>query len=267
MARTPSRTTYVALGIVFAVIVLSHLLGWLQPVERALRSLIAPALGSAHSLSIQVGDSYRFFKDKNEFITAYQDLVSTTQKQLTEHAELVLVRDENIELRKQLNFENKNTYILVPAEVIGHDIESIDQTILLSRGSDDGVAIGLPVVVGEGILIGKIIKVDSDTSVVRLVNDNQSRVGATILNRTKSLGVVEGGFGISLQMNLIPRDEIVQVGDSVVTSGLEKNLPRGLVLGTIASIQNEAYKPFQEAILTPGVDVGRLTLVSVLKLQ
>lgn len=266
MARPPSRTTYVALGIVFAVIITTHLLGWLLPVERALRSLIAPTLGTAHSLSIQVGDSYRFFKDKNEFIASYQGLVSSTQKQLIDHAQLQLVQDENAELRKQINFIKKNKYTLVPAEVIGHDIESIDQTILLNKGSSDGVAIDLPVIVGEGILIGKVIKVDADTSVIRLVNDNQSRVGATILNRTKSLGVVEGGFGISLQMNLIPRDEIVQVGDSVITSGLEKNLPRGLVLGTVASIQNEAYKPFQEAILTPGADVGKLTLVSVLKL-
>jgi rod shape-determining protein MreC len=112
-------------------------------------------------------------------------------------------------------------------------------------------------------MIGKIIQVERDISVARLVNDNQSSVGATMLNRDRSLGVVEGGFGISLQMNLIPRDEVVQIGDSIVTSGLEEFIPRGLVLGTVASIENEAYKPFQKAIVTPGVDLSKLTIVSI----
>ncbi len=265
MAGAPSRKTYFTLGIIFVLIMVTHWLGWLLPVERGLRSLVAPALGKAHSLSIQVGDNYRFFKDKNEFITAYQALVLATQNQMAQKAEAHLLKEENLELQKQLNFKKKTNYTFILSEVVGRDIESIDQTVLLNRGSSDGVVLNLPVIVGEGILVGKVIKVDADTSVVRLANDNRSRVGATILNRNKSIGVVEGGFGISLQMNLIPRDEVVQVGDIVVTSGLEKMLPRGLVLGTIASVQNEAYKPFQEAILTPGVDLGKLTLVSILK--
>lgn len=267
MAGSPNHKTYFALGVVFVLIMVTHWLGWLLPVERGLRSLVAPALGQAHSLSIEVGDNYRFFKNKDEFIKSYQDLVLSTQNQMVQKAELHLLKEENSELQKQLNFKKKNNYTFILSEVIGRDIESIDQTVLLNRGSGDGVALNLPVIAGEGILVGKIIKVDVDTSVVRLVNDNQSRVGAAIINRNKSLGVVEGGFGISLQMNLIPRDEIVQVGDIVVTSGLEKTLPRGLVLGTVASIQNEAYKPFQEAVLTSGIDLGKLTIVSVIKAE
>jgi len=75
---------------------------------------------------------------------------------------------------------------------------------------------------------------------------------------------VEGGYGISLRMNLIPRDEAVRIGDQVVSSGLEKNIPRGLLIGTVAVIENEPYKPFQQAILNSVADLSKLTVVGAL---
>lgn len=261
----PKRNrTYLGLGVVVVVLLLLHFLGLLSPVERGVRALVSPMLGSLHGMSIAIGDNFQFFKNKEEFISAYQQCVAATERQTTLSADAKRLQDENDELKKQLGYFEKNKTEFIVAQVIGKEISSIEQTLIINRGSDDHIAINYPVVIGNGILVGKVIKVEPDMSIVRLINDNQSRVAATILNTARSLGVVEGGFGISLQMNLIPRDEAVQVGDVVITSGLENNMPRGLVLGSVASIENEAYKPFQRAILSPGTDLNKLVLVSVL---
>ena len=112
--------------------------------------------------------------------------------------------------------------------------------------------------------MGKITKVEKQLAVVRLISDNQIKVAATVLNNERSLGVVEGGYGLSVRMSFIPRNEVVQVGDQIITSGLELNIPRGLLIGSVAAVENEPYQPFQQAVLTPAADLAKLTLVSVL---
>lgn len=261
----PKRNrTYIGLVVVFVLLLVLHGIGLLSPLEGGLRYLMMPLLGDVHGVSVELGDNYQFFKNKEEFINSYRQCIGNTERQTTLTADLKRLQDENVELKKQLGYFEKNKNDFVTARVAGKEITSIEQTIVIDRGSNSLIKIGYPVVVGNGILVGKTVKVEPDFSVVRLINDNQSRVAATVLNADRSLGVVEGGFGISLQMNLIPRDEIVQIADYVITSGLETNMPKGLVLGSVASIENEAYKPFQKAILTPGTDLDKLILVSVI---
>jgi rod shape-determining protein MreC len=89
-------------------------------------------------------------------------------------------------------------------------------------------------------------------------------IAATILNKDASLGVVEGGYGLSVRMNFIPRNEDVFVGDKIITSGLEESIPRGLLIGEVAVLENEAYQPFQQAVLATAIDPSKLTVVSVL---
>lgn len=264
----PSRNrSYVWLGVIFIVLIILHFTKILSPVERAIRSLVGPFLGELHTMSIEVNDQYQFFRNKEEFISAYQVCMVGTEKQTILAADNKRLLQENEELKNLLAFTEKTTPKHTMTRVIGKAISSIEQTIIIDRGSSDQIMPGQPVVANNGILVGKVIKTEPDVSIVRLINDNQSRIAATVLNSDRSLGVVEGGFGISLQMNLIPRDELVQVGDIIVTSGLETGVPRGLVLGTVASIENEAYKPFQRAILTPGTELDKISIVSVLSTE
>jgi len=247
-----------------ALLIALHYIGWLVPVEKFVRSSTIPLIGQAHTFSVQVGDNYQFFKDRESFLKAYGECSKNTEELGSAQANIKMLTQENDELKKQLNFIKKQKTPSVLAEVVGKELLSTDQTIIINRGSEDGILPDQPAIVGEGILIGKVIKVEKDISIIRLINDNQSRIGATILSNDHSIGVVEGGYGISLKMTLIPRDEIVLVGDQVVSSGLEMNIPRGLLIGTIAVVENEAYKPFQQAILSPSTDLSKLTIVSVL---
>lgn len=267
MPQGMTRKTYLTVGIFFALIIVLHYLGWLKKIENSIINFTIPILSDVHGISIQIGDNYQFFKNRTDFFKAFNECSSEADKYALLTSQLVRLSDENSELKTQLNYFQNKPIKHILAEIVGKEIIDTDQTVIIDRGRNDGIKINDPVVVGEGILIGKIIKTDDTISIVRLLNDNSSRIGSTILNRDKSLGVVEGGFGISLKMNLIPRDEVVLVNDQVITSGLETSTPRGLLIGSIAEIENEPYKPFQQAIISPATNFGRLTSVSVLLTQ
>ncbi len=195
----------------------------------------------------------------------YRELEEKYLTNLVQGTELEVLRQENSLLRDQLAFFNKNKYYHhVGAEVIGENIDPVGSTLIIDRGSDSGINPGNPVIVGDGIMIGKVLRVNEQTSLVRLLNDSQSRVAAMVMNGEKSIGLVEGGFGISIRMNFIPQNEKLNLGDLIVTSGLEQGILKGLLLGKVEVIEKEAYQPFQKAILSPLVDFSKIDLVSVI---
>lgn len=258
------KRTYLAVGSIFLLITTMHHLGWLTPVETKLQNLTTPFIGQINGLNVQVGENYQFFKNRSDFIAAYQACVSKNEDNDVREAQIKLLQQQNDELQKQLGYFQKKPTVHLTAQVIGKELLSTDQTVMVDKGRKDGVKMRDPVIAGSGIIIGKVAKVDESISIVRLLNDNQSRIGAAILNNDKSIGVVEGGFGISLKMNLIPRDESVIVGDQIVTSGLETDIPRGLLIGSVSAVENEPYQPFQNAVVTPATDLSKISDVSIL---
>lgn len=255
--------TFLGVLIVIALTVALHQFGILSPLERLYRHLFFPVSKSLYTFraSEAVHQECPSLEACRDAIVAYariaeQALVATTT--------IEMVMAENQELRRQLHYVSRQTYVTVGADVVGSDVSIGGSTLVINRGSLDGVRKGNPVIIGEGILVGKIARVEPKTAVIQLLTDNQSKVAATVMNAEKSIGVVEGGYEISVQMNMIPQHENVAVGDIIVTSGLESGIPRGLVVGTVVAVKKENYQPFQQAILTPAASPRTLTVVTII---
>ena len=71
---TPAKENkiYLSVGAVFLFIVLLHYLGWLNNVEEQIKKTSLPILGSINGISIKFGDNYQFFRNRDEFIRAYE---------------------------------------------------------------------------------------------------------------------------------------------------------------------------------------------------
>ncbi len=254
----------ISIGIVVSLLIIFHLVGWLLPVERFFRGIINPGSQTLYQWSITLNEETEQFSSKEELVDAYKILKQKQIDTVVDKSRLLFLETENLELREQLHFLSTSTYQYVGALVIGKNIESLSNSIILNKGTIDGVKIGSAVIVGNGILVGMVIRVDEHTSIVRLINDNQSKVAAMVSNADHSMGIIEGGYDISVRMNFIPQHEYIAIGDMIITSGLEGNIPRGLFIGIIESIKKEAYKPFQEAIIRPPVHLGKIALVSII---
>lgn len=262
--RQTQLQKFIGITLVTLLTIVFHFLGWLRPLENGLRSLIQPGSKILYNLSIKMKQDNLPFGSAEEFLESYKKLQTEVDEYKQKAVQFDTLTEENAELREQLRFFTSSTFSHIGAEVIGKNIEPLANTIVLSRGEQDGVKAGDAVVVGNGIIVGKILRVENDISIARLINDHQSKIAATVLNHHRSIGLVEGGYGISVRMNFIPQNELIAPGDTVITSGLEKEIPRGLIIGVVQTVEKEAYEPFQEAVLTPGVELDKIFAVSIL---
>lgn len=256
--------TYLGVSGVVGLVIVLHFVGALKFIENSLRGLVAPVSQELYGISVKTGGEDGVFKSIEDLRSAYIEVVAEKSRLLVEVAELDQLRVENNMLRQSLGFFTSTTFQSVGANVIGKNLDPVGSTVVINRGNNDGVVVGNPVVTENGVFIGKIARVEDRQAVVRLVNDNQSRVAATVVSRDRSIGIVEGGYGISIRLNFIPQNEIISVGDVVVTSGLEAGIPRGLAIGRVEAVEKESYQPFQQAVLTPLVSLDKLSLVSVI---
>jgi rod shape-determining protein MreC len=264
MFRWREKQKHFLIGIVVMLLFFFHYLGWLRFVEDLFRTATIPFSTFVNNLRVSAGNRYQLYLNRRILEKKINECTIEVQKLPLQSAKIKVLEAENIELKKQLNFIKNNKYLSVSANVVGKITDGMQRSIIIDVGENSKILIGQPVIVGEGILIGRVVKTQKDSSIVRLINDNQSRVAATTLNRDKSIGIIEGGYGLSIKMNFIPRDEIIMVSDQVVTSGLDPQIPRGLLIGEIAVSENESYQPFQQAIITSATDLNKLTVVSVL---
>jgi rod shape-determining protein MreC len=151
---------------------------------------------------------------------------------------------------------------MIAAEVVAYSPSAWFRTIVINKGERDGVKKGLPVVTVEGV-VGKVTKVSSNSSVVLLVVDRNSAVDC-VVQRTRTRGIVEGEGGGRCYLRYVPRTEDIQIGDHIVTSGLEGIFPKGLSLGEVVKVEKKAYGLFQEIEVIPSADLSRLEEVMVL---
>ncbi len=246
------------------MLIFFHYLGWLGWLEKTTRNLFIPISKTTLEWRIVMSDKYNSFKKRQDLSNLYSQCLEKNKTVDEQKSKISVLLEENDKLKKIVNWQSKTKLSIVSAKVVGKGANELEKTIIIDIDEKQQIKIGQPVIVGEGILIGKIIKIENGASIVRLINDNKSKVVATILNKDKSLGVVEGGYGLSVRMNFIPRNETILIGDQVITSGLEENIPRGLVIGEVVVAENESYQPFQQAILTPATDLSKITVVSVI---
>lgn len=260
--KSPRLSVFLSIFFIIILFITLHYVGALKSTEHFLRHILSPISRFIYSSSVSL-------KEKSS------DLSEDPEKQVQKLEEDLLIckveskdvknlQEENAELRSQLTFFQANNFSHIGAEVIGRNIQPLGNTLVINRGSKDGVQVGNAVIISNGVLIGKIAQAEEESSMVRLLSDNQSKIAATILNREKSIGVIEGGYGISIRMNFIPQQEDVRVGDQIITSGLETGMPRGLLIGNIAAIEKEAYEPFQTAVLNPAASLSALSVVSII---
>ena len=199
---------------------------------------------------------------KNRRLTEEVQFLNEKISQLEEYER------ENVELRKLLKFRSRDRIgkILrdsVGAEVIGRNVSSWYETLMIDRGRKDGLRRDMVVISGEG-LVGRITRVGSVTSQVLLILDEDSCVSA-IIQRTKAHGIVQGQLSHILRMKyLSDKAEIIR-GDAVRSSGLGGIYPEGLLIGTIAESKKADFGLTVSAEVLPAVDFSRLENVFVLK--
>ena len=173
------------------------------------------------------------------------------------------IKLSNERLTKLLKFKQHLNFPIIAAQIIGKDSTSWFQTVLIDKGSTSDIKINQPVVTNQG-LVGKLVRVTPYTSLVQLITDKNSHVAA-IIQKNRVEGILVGQSQNNCILKYIERDADIQIGDSVISSGMGGIFPKGLMLGVITSIDKKPYGLFQCAEVSPKVLFSRLEEVLVLQ--
>ena len=224
------------------------------------------------------------------FVAPFQELVTRSvrfARDIWEHYFfLVAVSQENQELKKSLNdaieknnqwnelklandrlrnllsFQKSLQNRVVAAEVIGKDPSVWFKTVIIDKGKADGLQKGLPVVLPQGIT-GQVIEVSDRYSKVMLIIDRNSAVDA-LVQRSRARGIIKGASADQCRFEFVLRKNDVQIGDTVIASGLDGVYPKGLRIGHVSDLSERSSDIFYEITVTPFVDFEKLEEVLVI---
>lgn len=269
--RRPTRARFTLLLLVLTSITLLTLdergtgSQAIDAVKDGARDLFAPVQDASDSLFEPVGNFVGG-------IIHYGDLETENERLREENSELrgAVLRADDAERERQalidqLNLGNASDIPRVDARVVATNPSNFELSIEIDKGSSQGVADGMPVVTGTG-LVGRISNVSRNRAVVQLLVDDEFSVGIRI-DPQGDTGVATGqGIRRPMTADLLDPSTKLEQGQVAVTSGLQQSqFPPGIPVGTIATATTRANALQQDVEITPVVDLGRLAFVTVLQ--
>lgn len=193
------------------------------------------------------------------------DLKDNLNKYQAQIAQLSEDKKENDRLEALLKFTTTHEFSYIPATVTAYDPSNIRGNVTVDKGKRDGMAVGMAVI-SDGFLIGRISSVSERTSRVQLITDPTSAIPVSLQSADTS-GIANGQIGFGLSMQKVPQGEPLSSGDTVVTTGLGGDIPKGLIVGTIEKIQKQDNSLFVTADIRPSADLSNLSRLIVIKGQ
>jgi rod shape-determining protein MreC len=182
-------------------------------------------------------------------------------------------RLENRRLRELLDFRSELEYKVIPADLVAAEPNRRHFSVLINKGSHDGIRRNMPVVNMHG-LVGKTVDVSPHTSVVQLMIDPSFRISA-LDQRSRVYGIIRPGSGFSLTLDNVPLTEDVESGDGVISSGLGGIFPPGIKIGAVTAVESQktlsredySFGIFKRIIVRPSVDFSSLEEVFVMEVE
>lgn len=168
---------------------------------------------------------------------------------------------ENLRLRRLLEFRERTAWATLPAEVIGREIGPWSRSLLVNKGSRSGVREGMAVITPLG-LVGRVGEVGGTSSRVVLMTDPHFRVTGMLLQSRVSVLVAGEGNG-EITLTYLPLDLEIKPGERVLTAGGKSFCPDGIPVGTIRKDWVDRSQLFRSARVQPAVDPGAVEEVLI----
>lgn len=246
MPRKTARTiAFAATGIVM-------LIGagkFIEPVGRPFTIVFSAVAVRVHATGVAVRRGWDEVFDRHG-TTA--DLEREIERLTMENAKLKTLEADNAALKTALGYAEQGGIRGTVARVLSESAEQDgERAIILDKGMRDGIVPGQPVVSASGVVIGKITRAKNHAATCLLLTDSRSRLAVAVQNGDETVGVLQGDRGLAMEVTFIPQSTTISKGDTVITSGIEPAVRRGLVVGTVQSVHKNSQDPFQTATVDP----------------
>jgi rod shape-determining protein MreC len=242
------------------------------PVVRDVRegasAVISPVEGAADAVT-------RPFRNAWHGVTDYEDLRDENEqlRQQVADGDASEVRQSDAEqqlseLSAALDLPYAGDVPTVAARVVSGPRSNFSHAIEIDKGTDDGLAVGMPVVTGAG-LVGRVSRASGSEATVELLTDPDYRVGVRVAS-SGELGTARGrGRDEPMTVDTaIDIDAEVADGTGLVTSGVDRSAyPAGIPVGEVTSTRQGSGGLALDLVIEPLADIDNLSYVSVMRWQ
>jgi len=229
------------------------------------RQVVATALYPLQMLVLMPRDAVISFGGYFASTTRLQsELEAMKQQQILQAQTLqksTLLESENAHLRRLLDLKERTPSKSLLAEMLYDARDEYARKIVLNKGSQQGVAIGQPVIDDRGV-IGQVTRVFPLTAEVTLLTDKNQAIPVQV-ERSGMRSVINGrGRFAHLEMRVTSNAD-VKLGDILITSGLDGVYPAGLQVAKVAQVESKASTTFEIVLCTPlaGIEQHKQLLI------
>ena len=215
-----------------------------------------------HDQAASFWSRYLYFvgvREQNDVMRQELDAAKEELSRLRENA------SEVERLRRLLSMTPPGDWTRVATRVISHRLgpNAALETFLIDKGSAAGVSTNTPVVAPEGV-VGRVLRYSPSAATVLLITDPNSRI-PVLSQKNRTQGILKGeGPGHELILEYVPQGAPIEVGEILVTSGLEEIFPKGVPVAKVTSLGRSGSSLFQVIHAAPLFDPLRLEEVALL---
>lgn len=213
----------------------SYILKTMQPVTRSL-------VGFGR----KVTNVFSIFAEINTLRSDNRRLTEDLIRAKVDNAQVEELQKENENFKQALEYKNSHPEMkLILSQIIGLDPLNFYDTLMVDKGSADGITEGMAVTY-LGVLVGRIDLVTTNSSRVLLITSKDSIV-QVMLADSRTTGILRGGIS-GMTLENIPLDTPISSGENVITSGLGGKLPKGIYVGNTGdeiSAKSDIFKTIE----------------------
>ena len=203
------------------------------------------------------------FEASSEYFTTRSTLDQENQVMKVRQAELSLLANqseflmvENQNLRELMALQKQVAFKTLPVEILFNPPNPISQRIVINRGSNDGLKLGNPIANDSGIL-GQVVRLYERSAEVSLLEDRDFAVPVQVARNGLRAAVFGAGRGNPLELRYLPVASDLEVGDILLTSGIDGVYPPGFAVAVISKIERNADKNSSNVFCVPVAAVNR----------
>ena len=225
--------------------------------------------------SIKILEKTLYLNQKFEKAKNLESKLIETQKQLLHYKDMneqlkLILKKENQNIKDILNdLSYTKTKEIVPANIISKDPQNLFNTIIINKGSNDGIKVNMPVIAFNkeiSGLVGYIYNIGPHSSKILTILDHRCHV-SVIIDETRDIGLMKGQSPIKDKtiINYIDIKLENLEKKSIVTSGYSDKYPKGIYIGTIIGVNKKRYGLFQKLIVKPNINFFKIEHVFIIK--
>ncbi len=180
-----------------------------------------------------------------------------------ENQRLAELEKENERLNQLLDMVRQRPNEMIAARVVGEDVMNWFKCIIIDKGNNSGISSRMPVITPAGV-VGQTVEVSRWHTKVMIINDTNSAVDVYSAGK-HTRGIIEGTGQTILKLKYVLKNDDLEVGDRLITSGKDGIYPGGLALGIVIKIDKTRPGLFSDIDVMPFNNFKKLDEVLVVK--